>query len=76
MSTEEVQDERLKEYGEPCLLPLVDALELLHELGDRMELPKICKTDFWERCLPWRRDICLLLQFFFFGSMFIAPGIL
>ena len=45
--------------GESYLLPLerkVDELKLLDELGDRMELPEICKTDLGERCLSWRRD--------------------
>ena len=45
--------------GEVSFLPLeyeVDELELLDELGDRMELPEICKTDLGERWLSWRRD--------------------
>lgn len=45
--------------GEVSLLPLeheVDELELLDELGDRMELPEICETSLGERWLSWRRD--------------------
>lgn len=45
--------------GEVSLLPLehdVDELELLDELGDRMELPEICETNLGERWLSWRRD--------------------
>ena len=49
---------RMKE-SETSLLPLeheVDELELLDELGGRMELPEICETDLGERWLSWRRD--------------------
>ena len=45
--------------GEVSLLPLeheVNELELLDELGDRMELPEICETDLGERWLSWRRN--------------------
>ena len=51
---------RMKDgYWETCLLPLeyeVDELELLDELGERMELPEVCETDLGERWLSWRRD--------------------
>ena len=47
-------------YWEVSLLPLeheVDELELLDELGDRMELPEICKTNLGEQWLSWRTDL-------------------
>jgi len=44
---------------EASLLPLeheVDKLEILDELGGRMELPDICETDVGDRWLSWRKD--------------------